>query len=370
VFQGPPNNFQQLEHLVVVDRNIVFADKTRQPAVVERKEEVAQLTPRDVNRNRVCELPSKVTHRGKVPVCYYCGKPDHLQRNCFAKQRARRKIVPAVVNSSCLKGRNKKIMGVVTGSPPRVEAQIGKLHLPVLIDSGSARSLISFSHYQQLNWGGQVVELTGTEVPCVAATGHSLAIVGEVKVTVKIHGFSWPWVFLVSKRLQGQPILGTDFIYKTRMVLDISRKVCYFHFAPQVKIPFVKRKGAMHCAQTTFLSFGSSQIKCGKLNSQQRMKLETLVQKYPDVLTARLGCTHLGEYEIQLLDKTPVRLPPYRLAPPKMQFFKGAYPAAPKGRSDRTVLLELLESDVLSPESGRHIPCSSGFPCVEQTHCY
>jgi hypothetical protein len=49
VFQGPPNSFQQLEHLVVVDRNIAFADKTRQTAVVERKEEFVQSTPRDVD---------------------------------------------------------------------------------------------------------------------------------------------------------------------------------------------------------------------------------------------------------------------------------------------------------------------------------
>jgi hypothetical protein len=86
VFQGPPNSFQQLEHLVVVDRNIAFADKTRQPAVIERKEDSVQSTTRDVDRNRVCQLPSRATHRGKVPVCYYCAKPGHVQRNCFAKQ--------------------------------------------------------------------------------------------------------------------------------------------------------------------------------------------------------------------------------------------------------------------------------------------
>jgi hypothetical protein len=118
-------------------------------------------------------------------------------------------------------------MGIVTGSPPSVEAQIGKLHLPVLIDSGSTRSLISFHDYQQLNQGGPVIELLPTGVSCVAASGHSLVIVGEVKATVKIQGFSWPWVFLVSKRLQGQPILGVDFIAKTKMVLDISQKVLF-----------------------------------------------------------------------------------------------------------------------------------------------
>jgi hypothetical protein len=37
VFQAPPNNFQQLEQLVVLDRNITYADKTREtPAAIVR----------------------------------------------------------------------------------------------------------------------------------------------------------------------------------------------------------------------------------------------------------------------------------------------------------------------------------------------
>jgi hypothetical protein len=36
-----------------------------------------------------------------------------------------------------------------------------------------------------------------------------------------------------------------------------------------------------------------------------------------DVLTPRLYLTKLLEYDIQLLDHTPVKLPPYRLVPPK-----------------------------------------------------
>jgi hypothetical protein len=36
----------------------------------------------------------------------------------------------------------------------------------------------------------------------------------------------------------------------------------------------------------------------------------------------RLGLTKLIEYDIQLLDNTPLRLPPYRLSPPKMQYLR------------------------------------------------
>jgi hypothetical protein len=170
-------------------------------------------------------------------------------------------------------------MGIMTGSPQIIEAQIGKLHLPVLIDSGSTCSLISFRDYQQLNREVPAMELSSTGMSCVAASGHSLAIVGEVKVTVKIQGVSWPWAFLVSKRLRGQPTLGADFIAKTKMVLDISQKRCNFGFATQVKVSLVKQTGPETCAQTTSLSSAVPQVKRGELNSHQRSKLETLIHK-------------------------------------------------------------------------------------------
>jgi len=74
-------------------------------------------------------------------------------------------------------------MGAVTGSPPRIEAQVGKLHLPVLLDSGSARSLITFHQFQQLNLGGPELKLLPTELSCVTASGQNLEIVGEEKLT-------------------------------------------------------------------------------------------------------------------------------------------------------------------------------------------
>jgi hypothetical protein len=44
VFQGPPTNFKHLEQLIIVDRNITFADQTRQPVVSTSRAETRQLT--------------------------------------------------------------------------------------------------------------------------------------------------------------------------------------------------------------------------------------------------------------------------------------------------------------------------------------
>jgi hypothetical protein len=57
------------------------------------------------------------------------------------------------------------------------------------------------------------------------------------------------------------------------------------------------------------------------MSAGQKGRLENLILKNPDVLTVKLVLTHLLQYEIQLED-TPVRLVPYRLAPPKMQYLR------------------------------------------------
>jgi hypothetical protein len=100
VFQGQPNSFKQLGYLVVVDRNITFADNTRQSVAVGRWDEMVHSTVRDVYVNRSDHRTSKASDRSKVPVCYNCGKSGHIQRNCFAKQHSRRNSVAVVANSS------------------------------------------------------------------------------------------------------------------------------------------------------------------------------------------------------------------------------------------------------------------------------
>jgi hypothetical protein len=210
----------------------------------------------------------------------------------------------------------------VNCSPPQVEAQIAKIHTPVLLDSGSARSLISLSQFRQLNPGGPEMALQPTTIGCSSASGQNLEIVGESKLVLKIHGYSWSCTFLVSKRLKSTPILGADFIGRNNLVLDLGKSRCFFRFTPNVYIPFLKKLENLGCYHSVSLSNRTPCIRSGKLNFQQKNKLEGLIHKYPDVLTSRLGLTKLLEYDIQLLDKTPVRLAPYRLAPPKMRYLR------------------------------------------------
>jgi hypothetical protein len=115
---------------------------------------------------------------------------------------------------------------------------------------------------------------------------------------------------------------GADFISTTKLVLELGSSRCHFSFAPAVCINFVPGKDGPPCSRYRSLSSSTNQVKLGKLSFSQQKKLEDLISKYPDVLNQELGLTHLMEYDIQLLDNTPVRLAPYRLAPPKMQYLR------------------------------------------------
>ena len=158
----------------------------------------------------------------------------------------------------------------------------------------------------------------GTDCTCVRASGQSLEIVGQVKVPLKIKGLSWSWGFLVSQKRRSQPILGADFIAKAKLVLELGSGRCHFAFAPSVYINFIKNEAHPSCFQTNSLSSRLPHVQMGQLLSGQKEKLERLINQYPDVLKEKLGLTHIMEYEIQLLEHTPVRLTPYRLSPAKM----------------------------------------------------
>jgi hypothetical protein len=140
---------------------------------------------------------------------------------------------------------------------------------------------------------------------------------------LKIFMFSWKFPLLVCNNTVSPLILGADFMGKTKMVLDLSEGRMRFKFAAEKSFPLstILRSGTcLHVCR----ALDQAPLRCqlGKLADDQYSRMQEIVSRYPDVLTSQLGLTHLLEYEIQLKDTRPVRLTPYRLAPPKMTFFR------------------------------------------------
>jgi hypothetical protein len=107
------------------------------------------------------------------------------------------------------------------------------------------------------------------------------------------------------------------------MILDLAKTRCYFAFAPSVGINFVKGDPYASCLRIHALAPSLPEVQTGPLSPDQKAKLGEFIKDYSDVLNTKLRLTHLMEYDIHLLDSTPVRSAPYRLAPPKMQILRG-----------------------------------------------
>jgi hypothetical protein len=99
VFQGPSNSFQGLEQLIMVDRNLTFADQIREQSVATSSAEIV-LMSHDVKPNSSHNRTSKRPTQGKLPVCHHCGKVGHIQRNFYARNNSRRSSVRVVSTRS------------------------------------------------------------------------------------------------------------------------------------------------------------------------------------------------------------------------------------------------------------------------------
>lgn len=194
-----------------------------------------------------------------------------------------------------------------------------KLHR-ALLDSGSARCLISYNLYEELKSCGVIKTEKVSSMVCKTASLSPLPIQLEVCFKFKIEGFSWKWNFLVARDLGLSCILGADFFQRSGLVIDIHGLCCFFKFNRRVLVPFSGvGKGPYGVQEVACEGEKAKEDPLAHLSLDQRKAIQELCTRYPDVLTSELGVTDQLEYEIRLNDHTPVRSHPYKLSPPKME---------------------------------------------------
>jgi hypothetical protein len=83
VFQQLPSSFAQLDRLVVVERNVAYADclRTPQPTNFQVGRVDAQNCITQEHQAHKSSQRNARLNRGVV--CYFCNKPGHIQRDCF-----------------------------------------------------------------------------------------------------------------------------------------------------------------------------------------------------------------------------------------------------------------------------------------------
>jgi hypothetical protein len=152
----------------------------------------------------------------------------------------------------------------------------------------------------------------------------------KVRLHVKLSGFSWDHSFKILDVGPFSVILGLDFLSHTRMILDMDFREYYFSFAPAKRFEFegeTLQSERTNCSMKDYsLQLQSEMSSVGNLSSacSGTKFSDQLVADFPELFTGEIGTSKNSCYEIELVDKIPVRSPPYRFAPPKAKILKKA----------------------------------------------
>jgi len=189
---------------------------------------------------------------------------------------------------------------------------------------------------------------------CLLADGTKSQITNTADLHFCVICFSWTLEFKILPNGPFPVIVGLDFLRHSQMTLDVSAKSFRFAFAPEVvgifgtdmfvneEDPFL-RDLCVNAARLTAVAHVRPSVLCA----------EVLEEEYPSLFSSSLGTAKCTPYEIELSDATPVRSPPYRCSPPKLQIFK-------------QMVNELLAQGVLRPSKSPYaspaflVPKNSG----------
>lgn len=244
------------------------------------------------------------------------------------RSKRRKKVTKA-------KRRDLAISAIMPQSLPMLRVNCLTGSVSALIDSGSAGNLISFKAFETLKKSCRDIKLSSDDSIIRSADSSNLDCLGSTSLKIKVGNFAWYVRFLIVNKLAMPMILGVTFISRTGLVLNLSKDICWFKFNLNRKFKILR--GVWFCEGAKRPKFGAeisnaidgSGDKESKVDfldhlvGIERNEIQRVIDSYPDVLTKSLGKTNILEYDIELTDTTPIRRPPYRLAPPKLKIMKG-----------------------------------------------
>ena len=324
-----PKTFIELSTIVMKLNQCDTGDNLRsQPSSLQFKSQQQQLS-----------LPSKpyipAVSRPRI-VCFFCGKPGHMRRDCKARKR-----LQSTPQDKCQRGyyqkpgmhkrrikKDKKpfvinkIQAITKSFVPYIKIGLQDLEHRALLDSGSVSSIINFRTFKNLN-----LALSPSKIKCYSATAQPVNIIGAVDCKVRIDRYTWRHTFLVSDNITSDVVLGADFITHSRLLIDLSARMIFFGFDPSNKVevfnsPCLMARHDVRSCEETSVSNSGGHLNLDHLTSKQKQEILSVVKRFPTVFTSKMGLTNELEYDIVLEDHKPVRLPPYRLSPPRLKVMK------------------------------------------------
>ena len=128
-----------------------------------------------------------------------------------------------------------------------------------------------------------------------------------------------------------------DFLSRTKMSVDTASRTFSFRFAPNLLGRFFEDDwGKQTEGYLQGLCDEAPNGVPDKRMWPEGVSAQSIMNEFPLLFSSSLGTANCLPYYIELADSTPVRSPPYKCAPPKLEIFRG-------------IVNELLEHGVVRP---------------------
>jgi hypothetical protein len=133
------------------------------------------------------------------------------------------------------------IKAVIPNPLPTLHVDLGFGLQPALLDSGAARSMMSVSVYERLKQAVPSFQVIPVKINCITAARQSFPVCTAVTCKIRIDRYTWKFPFYIVEYLACPVILGSDFLGKTGLLMDICEGVAYFKFDPINKLSLISR---------------------------------------------------------------------------------------------------------------------------------
>jgi len=201
---------------------------------------------------------------------------------------------------------------------PQVQIQVGYRKFNALLDTGASHSIIQSKVANLL----KLKTLDSNVSEIIIGNSCTVKPVGSCKIKFKFSNQIFSHNFLIMSDLPFPVVLGSDFIFKSKTIIDLSQG--YY---------FLRNKS--HCK----LSFRNSELLLALqgLSDHQQADLDKLLSKFPDVLSNTVGSTDLVQCELKVTGE-PKSQKPYPVSPMKRDII-------------RTQVQQMIDMGVIRPST-------------------
>lgn len=200
-----------------------------------------------------------------------------------------------------------------------LKIKLNNVNCVALLDSGASVNSISYDLFIKLLSKIKIVQINSEINDAVISIGgNKIQPFAKIRIQLKIEDLTWKQEFLVLKNLPVPCIISYHFMRESGIILMPFLNGFYFHFRNQKFYSFLSlnENFALHN------NLQAMSLNNNNINNDPHDLLNYFINKYPAVLTKKLGKTNVMKIHLEKINNKVIHCPPYPLNPPQLEAMK------------------------------------------------